>query len=334
MRSAKEFQHTVVVLGAGGPAIQEWKKEGAEVVVLRSSVRRFEQYRKLRRLVAAVRPEGVILWTNARAGLLVSACHLAGVRRVAVHVGNPVEFSPKNRLAARLYEALPKATVAVLVAVSKHVAKSIEQEETYSRYSLKVVHNAIDLEAFAFRAAVRGNGTFKVGMVARLNPIKDHATLIRAWPNVVKKNPGAILELAGDGVMREGLEGIARDTGCREQIRFLSWVQDVPGVMRTWDMAVHSTTAQEGLGNSMLEAMTMGLPLVATDVGPVREVTDEGRAAILVPPREPETLAIAIRSVIENPEATARRVGHARRYVEKEFSIEAMRRGYMECLGL
>jgi glycosyltransferase involved in cell wall biosynthesis len=334
LHRAQQFDSTVAVLKDGGPAVAAWESEGARVVCLGAKESRCAQHRTVRQLVSELRPDGVILWTNARVGVLVSACRMGGAPRVVVHVGNPLRLSRRNRLGALGYRLLPHSTEAVLIPVSQHVASSIHGEAVFGCYPLRVVFNAIDVESFKFDPKTPHNGKVTAGMVARLDPIKDHETLLRAWPAVLERFPEATLELAGDGILRSQLEEVVAQTGCQGRVRFLGWVEDVAEVMRRWDIVVHSTTDGEGLGNSMTEAMSLGRPLVATDTGPVREVTRQGRTAVLAAPKDPGSLAKGILSVLLDPEGARHRVEVARAWVEDRFSPEAMVRAYLEELGL
>jgi glycosyltransferase involved in cell wall biosynthesis len=174
----------------------------------------------------------------------------------------------------------------------------------------------------------------RVGMVARLDAIKDHVTLLRAWAGVLSRYPLWRLELAGDGPTRPALQDLADKLGIARTVSFLGWVRDVPALLKSWSMVVHSTTPEEGLGNSMLEAMAIGRPLVATDVGPIPEVTDRGRVARLSKSRDPEDLCREIVDVCQNWSRTQQQVANARALVELRFSPQKMVSSYLNCLGL
>ncbi len=132
-------------------------------------------------------------------------------------------------------------------------------------------------------------------MTARLSRIKDHRTLLRAFRLVAANLPNVVLELIGDGELRGDLELQAMELGVSSRVRFLGDVQNVFEVIRRWDLFAYATTAREGLGNAVAEAMAMGLPCVLTDVGPMREFGgSDGRAARLVEAGREEPLARAI----------------------------------------
>ncbi|HMO35061.1 MAG TPA: glycosyltransferase, partial [Gemmatales bacterium] len=133
----------------------------------------------------------------------------------------------------------------------------------------------------------------KIGMVARLDRIKDQATLIRAMALLDKQGHAVECELVGGGELETSLKSLARELGVWEtRVRFAGWVSDVINRLRQYDLFVFSTTAREGFGNAAAEAMAMGLPCIFTDIGPCREVG--GDAVVYVPPAHPQALAESI----------------------------------------
>jgi glycosyltransferase involved in cell wall biosynthesis len=327
-------RHVVALMGPDGPATKAWAKNGAEIHVLGTGSSRIREYMLLARAVKLIQPGAVIVWTPSRLGIKVAACRAAGARRITVHVGNPIRLSIWNRMAAEAYTSIPRARRATLIPVSRHVAQSFAAEYGFRHFPSKVIYNAISIDQFPWCPQDCLPEALRVGMVARLDSIKDHVTLLHAWKLVLRERPDWKLELAGDGPLRASLEDLARRLGINPSVSFLGWARDVPTVLLNWSIVVHSTTAEEGLGNSMLEAMAIGRPLVATDVGPVREVTDGGRVARLNKLRDPEDLSRQILDVDRNWAHTQQQVAVAREWVVQQFSPQKMIAGYLRCLGL
>jgi glycosyltransferase involved in cell wall biosynthesis len=134
----------------------------------------------------------------------------------------------------------------------------------------------------------------RIGMVARLDRIKDHATLLRAVALARQQGVHVVCELLGRGELEEELKQLSAELGLvRDQaVHFVGWSADVDAAMRQWDLFVFSTTEQEGFGNAAAEAMAAGLPCILTDIGPCREVG--GDAVRYVPFANPQALADAI----------------------------------------
>jgi glycosyltransferase involved in cell wall biosynthesis len=152
----------------------------------------------------------------------------------------------------------------------------------------------------------------------------------RAFASVAREWPAARLELAGDGDQRPVLEGLARELGVIDQVRFLGMVSDVYTVIRDWDIFVYSTTAQEGLGNALAEAMMVGLPSVVTDIGPMGEV---GATTVsYVPHRDERRMADVILALAANLTDRKKLSAAARERANSEFSSEVFCRRYLEVL--
>ena len=110
--------------------------------------------------------------------------------------------------------------------------------------------------------------------------------------------------------------------------------RDVPELVGQLDLFVFATTPDEGLGIALIEAMAVGVPVVASDVGACREVLDDGALGLLVPPGDPVALADAIERVRDDPETAAARVERARRKAFEVFDAERMAAAYADVLGL
>ncbi len=334
IRALPQALHVVVVLGGDGDATKLWAAVGAEVRVIGTVPGRMSEYPLVARTVKDARPDAVILWTPSRLGIKVAACHSAGVEKIVAHVGNPIRLSLRNAVAAEAYTLLPRGREATLIPVSRHVEQSYFGKSGFRHFCSHLVYNAIDIDKFRYEPQTELPADVRVGMIARLDRIKDHATLLRAWRIVLQKRPDWHLEFAGDGPFRTVLEELADSLGISNRVSFLGWVADIPTVMRTWSIAVHATTQEEGLGNSMLEAMAIGRPLVATNVGPVAEVTDNGRVARMTRMGDPEDLADQILDVETNWTRTRAQVDSARAWTEQKFVPCRMVTEYMGCLGL
>ena len=167
------------------------------------------------------------------------------------------------------------------------------------------------------------------GIVARLSPAKDHATLLLAFAPVAAEFRDARLVLVGDGELRANLESRAADLGLTDQIVFLGSRHDVPELLSVFDCFVLSSYT-EGLAVTLLEAMAAGLPVVATNVGGNAEVVKDGHTGVIVPSRDADSLSRAMRWVLEHGDEALGMGRRGRDRVAELFSIEAMVRNYRE----
>lgn len=144
-----------------------------------------------------------------------------------------------------------------------------------------------------------------VGIVANLHAIKDHATLLRAFPAVLAARPRARLVVVGDGVEREPLERLATTLGIRERVIFAGRRPQRPTMHWLFDVSVLCSLG-EGFPNSVVEAMAAARPLVVTAVGGVPDVVVEGETGFQVAPSSPDQLARRIVELLRAPSLRAR----------------------------
>jgi glycosyltransferase involved in cell wall biosynthesis len=187
-----------------------------------------------------------------------------------------------------------------LVAVSRAIVHKIADERP-SNVPVSLVHNGVDLQRYDHQEAcctlreeyAMTPGAQIVGVVARLEPEKGHPTLIDAWPLVLRVVPDAYLLVVGEGSRREALEAQAAERGVADRVIFTGRRDDVPALTAALDVAV-LPSYREAQGLTILEAMALSRPVVASSVGGIPEMVEDGRTGLLVPPHDPEALAAAI----------------------------------------
>jgi len=167
---------------------------------------------------------------------------------------------------------------------------------------------------------------FRIVSVANLRPEKDHLNLLRAFAAAARQVPAAQLLLVGaapDPAYRARLLAAAAELGIERRVALLGQRTDVASILRASDIGVLSSS-YEGLPMALLEYGMQGLPVVATSVGQCPEVLDEGRAGILVPPKDPDGLAEGLISLLQSPERRARFGKRLRQHVGGLYSPHAV----------
>lgn len=172
------------------------------------------------------------------------------------------------------------------------------------------------------------DGDLVVGVVARLDPVKDHATLFRAFHKIVAKMPHARLWVIGDGDTRSQLEQMVRDLELIDNTRFFGIRLDIPELLSCLDVLV-LPSVNEGLPISILEGMAAGKPVVATDVGGVATVVRPGETGLLVPAGDSGAMASAILTLLEDREKGEQMGKNGRRLVELNYNLEDTIAGYL-----
>jgi glycosyltransferase involved in cell wall biosynthesis len=263
---------------------------------------------------------------------------LGGVRRVAAHVGNYPTMSGAALRSFRAQIRLGRPATTALVCCSRYVQQGVVARFGVDPGETAVVYNGVPVAAFAerARAARRGrtDSCFRIGMVARLEAHKDQPTLVRAADRLRRRGPDCEVWLIGEGSRRRELETLIGAQNVPDRVRLLGMRRDVPELVGQLDLFVFATTADEGLGIALIEAMAAGVPVVASDVGACREVLDDGALGLLVPPGDPVALADAIERVRDAPAAAAARAERARHKAFEVFDAARMAAAYAALLGL
>ena len=206
-----------------------------------------------------------------------------------------------------------------VLANSESVAASLRRDDRLGDDRVVVVPNFVDDLAFEAPAESVRHGWAReleldddamvVGIVASLLPIKDHATLIRAISLLTPDWPALRLVVVGKGPELENLRRLAGELGIANVVRFAGLRPQLPSFHFLFDISVLSSVS-EGFPNSLVEAMAAGRPIVATDVGGVRDAVRDGENGILVPPADPPAFAAAVRTLLSDP-AKRQRMGAA-----------------------
>ena len=194
----------------------------------------------------------------------------------------------------------------------------------------RVILNGAHLEKFLNAPAHPGSAPPRVrfGIAARLVPDKDHFTLLRAFAAVAAVVPGAELQIAGDGPLRDRLTALAQELNLTNRVIFLGALSDTPQFLSQLDIFVLSSL-NEGLPLALLEAMAAGLPIVATRAGGVEEAAVDGHNAFLSAPGDSNGLAEAMIRMACVPDL-ARMGVLGRQIVQDRFRIEQTWKNYYE----
>ena len=180
------------------------------------------------------------------------------------------------------------------------------------------------------RAAGIPDNAAVIGVIARLRKVKGHEVLLRSLP-LLHNSSEIHLAVVGDGPERTALQELARTLGLSKRVHFVGQHFDIaPWYAMSYVVAVPSL--QEAFSLAALEAMAASRPIVASRVGGIPELLEDGISALLVTPGEPAGLAAALELALGN-QALAAKLGQAgRRTYEERFTIEQMMAGWLRCI--
>jgi glycosyltransferase involved in cell wall biosynthesis len=237
---------------------------------------------------------GVVAGKLAGVSVLVNTRH--GSERVmsSSPTGSFVSNDPVDRRSDLIYRAtLPFVDSVVLI--SEATRRFYVQHRGVPASKARVILNGAHLEKFLESPAHPGAAQPRVrfGTAARLVPVKDHYSLLRAFATVVRDIPHAELAIAGDGPLRQELEAFTKKLNLTDRVTFIGALPDTSKFLNELDVFVLSSLS-EGMPISLLEAMAAGLPIVSTRAGGVDEVAIEGKNAFLAEPADVDGLAQAM----------------------------------------
>lgn len=220
-----------------------------------------------------------------------------------------------------------------VIAVSEVTRRIMIEVEHVPGDRITVVYNGMEPlrepraeERARLRSELGWRGEPVCLILARLHEEKGHRYLFAAIPEVLRRAGATTFLLAGDGPHRRELESAVRERGLEGVVRFLGRRDDVPALIDLASVVVLPSLA-ESFGFVLLEAMSLGKPVVASEIGGIPEVVSDGETGLLVPSADPHALADAIARVLLNPEV-ASTLGRAGRARAGCFGFDRMMRSY------
>lgn len=193
--------------------------------------------------------------------------------------------------------------------------------EEYSPERCPIVHCGVNSDKYPYREP--RSAVTSILSVARLAPEKGFRYLLEAFSVAAKDDPTVQLRLAGDGPMRAELEEQARRLGVAERVVFLGHATEarIRDELAAADIFVLPSLA-EGLPVSLMEAMAVGVPVIATNIAAVGELIDDGRSGRLVAPTDASALARALLELMQDYDKRAAFARAGRAKIEAEFDVE------------
>jgi L-malate glycosyltransferase len=157
--------------------------------------------------------------------------------------------------------------------------------------------------------------------IARLHPIKDHATLIQAFARIAARFPDVDLLLAGEGPLKHDLEGLAATLKVPDRVRFLGVRRDVPALLKASTIFA-LTSVSEAASLTVLEAMAAARPMVLTDVGGNPELVRNNVDGLLAARGDVDGIAASLATLLADPALAARLAKSAAERVRHEFLLD------------
>jgi glycosyltransferase involved in cell wall biosynthesis len=315
------FALSVVCIHVDGPLLARYRDAGIPVHPFpMSSLLGLQAAGQALRLIRLFRRErtDVVHSHDAYTSVFATMCaRLAGVRGVIAsrrswhspHLQGRILRA--NRVAYRFSDRV--------IGNSPSVSRLVESEGGVPASRIVTIPNFLDPQSFEpmtddtrarfLREIGVPSGAFVVGVVARLSPVKDHASLLHAIAELRRDIPDLHCVLVGDGPERANIQTLANTLEIADRIHLAGERPQLPNLHGLFDISVLCSTT-EAFPNSVLEAMAASRPGVAADGGGTPDAVREGTTGLLVPASDPSRLAGAIQRLYEEP-ALREKLGHA-----------------------
>lgn len=335
---AEKFEQAVCCLSRRGEAADQ----------LRGDVRCFDLGKgdradrwmplKLARLIRSERPDIVHSQSWSGVDTALAMLFAPGVKLVHSEHGRNFHDLHGQSLARRMARRWLYQRAKAVFAISGEVREFYCRQTNFPVERMQVIPNGVDARRID---EADGNGIreelgivaddFVIGTVARLDQNKDTMTLARAFAELAKARPEAKLKLliVGDGDQRNRLEQFVTSAALNQSVIFAGLRRDVPRLLKAMNVFALSSLS-EGMPITLLEAMAARLPVVATAVGALPELVEEGATGFLVPVVDAKAMAKLLERFVVDCQLAKTFGEAARRKVESELSLDRMLGRYAE----
>lgn len=317
-----EKGHKSIVVSGGGRLVKELDLMGARhynLPVGKKSV--INVIRMSRELAHIIRAEEIdIVHARSRVPGLIAfiACKLTNRPFITTAHG----YYKKHYLSSVM--GWGKYVIVASNVMAKHMATDFRVP--YER--IRLIPRGVDLKKFPFRDPMQHSfGEFTIGMVSRITPLKGHADFIKAVNILNRQMPRLKVVIIGSAPKdkyKEDLDILIRRFGLTRVVEFAGAAHDVPAVMKKLDLLVSATVTPEAFGRVIIEAQASGVPVVATRVGGVVDVVEDGRTGLLCNPQDPKDMAEKILKLYRSKDLWEKLAKEGRRSVEEKFLLNTM----------
>lgn len=294
---------------------------------------------RLAHLLGRKKPD--LIHTHAPRAMLLGnlAAKIAGLPTVTtIHESTTHKLrSPLKTFVYQCIEDLLIRETTMIIAVSHALETNLINERGHDKSSIKVIHNGIDLSKFdadkidptqesRLLSSLDLNPHAPIiGTIGRLDKEKGHYYFVEAIPQILRAFPEAKFVVVGDGHRASRLRQYCHGLGIKQSVLFLGWRKDIPELLSVFHVFV-LPSIWEAFGITAVEAMAMEKPVVASRCGGVEEIIEDGVTGVLVPPADPDALARAVMSLLQNPEKATTLAMAGRDFVRVNFDAALMAR--------
>ncbi|MFA5005826.1 MAG: lipopolysaccharide heptosyltransferase II [Candidatus Omnitrophota bacterium] len=316
--------HKVVVVSAGGTLVGDLEASGAKHYTLPVHKKSFFSMYKLVPVLAKVINQEEIDIVHARSRVPAWIAYFATRRTKAVFITTCHGYYQKH-----LFSYVMGWGKRV-IALSNVIARHMIEDFGVLHESIKIVPRSVDMEKFKYLSPdKKRKEEFNIGIIGRITPLKGHLYFIKAMARIARLVPRLKIWIVGEApsskeAYKEEVQVLVRRLGLWHCTEFLGTQKDIPGILAHLDLVVLATTTHEAFGRVIVEAQASGVPVVATKVGGVIDIIEDGKNGFLVPPADPKSMADAIFKVYKDTALARQLAENAFLKVKEQYNVELM----------
>lgn len=259
----------------------------------------------------------------------ILAASMAGIRVITTEHNNSIKTTFRLNVLKKLNQHL----IHKIIAVSEAVRERLIQEREIDSMKIRCIPNGVDSTHYNKNnysvnliEDLKSNFTFNkstllIGMIGALHRNKGYNYLLLAAKSIIKKHPNTKLIFIGEGDFREELEKITQHLNFKKNVEFLGYIEEVSPYYSIFDIFVLPSLV-EGMPLCVLEAMAMGVPVIATAVDGSKELVLDGETGLLVQPKNDTALSEAMEYMIKNPEKVKEMANAGKRRIRDKYSLQ------------
>lgn len=277
---------------------------------------------KLISLINRERPDIINTHSSSDSWATTIAAKLSEVKPKIIrtrHLSTPISRSYLSRL---IYDILPD----IIMTTGEEIRQRMIHDNRFNAFRIFSIPTGVDLKKFNplnVKPAFKAEG-FAIGMIGVLRSWKGHRFFIEAIPEILEKISDAYFYIIGDGPQYENIKKLISEQPFKNRVFMLGYREDIPEVMVSLDLIVHPSYANEGVPQSILQAMAMEKPVIASDTGAIKEVVIHEKTGLLIPTKNPNEIAVKVIEIYKNPKLAAGFGKEGRRLVEESYSMDKM----------
>ncbi len=316
--------HKAVVVSNGGELVKELGSCGAihyQLPVHKKSI--FTMMRMVSRLVELIKKEEIDI-VHARSRVPAWIAYFATRKTSTVFITTCHGYYKRHPFSYVMGWA--KRVIVISNCIGRHMVDDFGVPYEH----IRLISRSVDLDKFKYiNPDKKRKQEFNVGIIGRITPLKGHLDFIKAMAKVARVVPHLKIWIVGDAVSshegyKDQLQLLVKRLGLWHVTQFLGTQRDIPAIFSHLDLLVLATTTHEAFGRVIVEAQASGVPVVATRVGGVVDIIEDGKTGLLVPPADPLNMAEAVIRIYKDNELASRLSEEAYREVKEKYNLEFM----------